>query len=81
MGVIYFLICVRKHKSDLPTNIRRTVGEENTMIYRKMCFLLPKCAFFYQWCLSCFPSEHYVSMFFVLQTVLVKKYTPCQGMI
>ena len=35
-GVIYFLICVRKHESNLPTNIRTTAGEENTMIYRKM---------------------------------------------
>ena len=84
MGVIYFLICVRNYESYLPTNIRTTAGEENTMMYRKMqpfernhipalfydsvvCFLLPKCVFSYQWCLSYFPSEHYVSMFFVLQ--------------
>ena len=84
MGVIYFLICVRKHESNLSTNIRTTAGEENIMIYQKMwpfewnhfpalfydsvvCFLLSKCVFFYQWCLSCFPSEHYVSMFFVKQ--------------
>ena len=36
MGVIYFLICVRKHDSNLPTNFCSTVGDENTMIYRKM---------------------------------------------
>ena len=80
MGVI----CVRKHESNLPTNIRTTAGEENTMIYGKMdllsettflhYFMIAWCVFFYQsvcffyqWCLSCFPSEHYVSMFFVKQ--------------
>ena len=57
-------------------------------------FFLPKCVFFYQWCLSCFSSQQYVSVIFVImffittvcfcdfcKTVLVKKYTPCQGMI
>ena len=78
MGVIYFLICVRKHESNLPTNIRTTAGEENAMIYRKSettflpCFMIAWCDFFYQsvcvfyqWCLSYFPSEHYISMFLV----------------
>ena len=85
MGVIYFLVGVRKHKSHLCTNIRTTVGKKHTMIWRKMwtfewnhilalfydglvCFLLPKCVFFYQWCLSgLFSSQHYVSMIFVKQ--------------
>ena len=58
MGVIYFLICVSKHESNLPSNIRTTVGEENTMIYRKMrllsetlflpYFMIAWCVFFYQ---------------------------------
>ena len=33
MGVIYFLIFVRKHESTLPTI---PAGEDNTMVYRKM---------------------------------------------
>ena len=32
-----------------------------------MRFLLPKCVCFYQLCLSCFSSQHYVSMIFVTQ--------------
>ena len=32
-----------------------------------VCFLLPKCVFFYQWCLSGLSSQHYVSMIFVKQ--------------
>ena len=55
MGVIYFLICVRKHESNLPSNIRTTAGEENTMMYRKMSkttflpyFMIAWCIFFYQ---------------------------------
>ena len=96
MGVIYFLICVRKHESNLPTNIniRTTVGEENTMIYRKMrpfewnhilalfydsvvCFLLPKCVFFYQWCFIMFFITT-LCFYDFCKTVLVKKYTPCK---
>ena len=97
MGVIFFLVCVRKHKSNLRTNIRTISGEENTVICRKMqtfewnqipalfydnvvCFLLPKCVFFYQCCLSWFSSQQYMFLWFC-KTVLVKKYTPCQGMI
>ena len=45
-----------------------------------VCFLLPKCAFFYQCCLSGLSSQHCVSMIFVI-TVLVKKCTPCQGVV
>ena len=102
MGVINFLVRVdvRKHKSNLPTNIRTTVGKktqwyvekcnllsENTLLpyvfYNSMhmvYFLLPKRVFFYQWCLSCFSSQQYIFLWFC-KTVLVKKYTPCQGMI
>ena len=30
-----------------------------------LCVFLPKCVFFYQWCLSGLSSQHYVSMIFV----------------
>ena len=45
-----------------------------------VCFLLPKCVFFYHCCLSWFSSQQYMFLWFC-KTVLVKKYTPCQGMI
>ena len=32
-----------------------------------VCFLLPKCVFLYQWCLSGLSSQHYVYMIFVKQ--------------
>ena len=66
MGVIYFLVCVRKHESSLSTNIRTTAGKKHNDIQQNatfwvqhirallydsvVCFLLPKCLFFYQWC-------------------------------
>ena len=100
MGVIYVLVCVRKQKSNLPTNIRTTYsGEENTVKCRKMqtfewnqipalfydsvvCFLFPKCAFFYQCCLIMFFITTVCFEFYdFCKTVLVKKYTPCQGII
>ena len=80
MSVIYFLICVRKHKSNLPTKICTTAGEENTMqknatfwvkphscliLWQRGVFFMTKVCVFYQWCLSCFSSQHYVSMSFV----------------
>ena len=57
-GVIFFLVCVRKHKSNLPTNIRTTVGKK-TQWYVEKCKLLSEtkfqpyfmtvwCVFFYQ---------------------------------
>ena len=82
MGVIYFLVCVRRYETNLPTNIYlHDSGEENSQIQREMrpfesnhilvlfydsmvCFLLPKCVFFYQWCLSGLSSQHYVSIIF-----------------
>ena len=45
-----------------------------------VCFLLPKCVLFYQWCSSCFFITT-VCFYDFCKTVLVKKYTPCQGMI
>ena len=86
VGVIYFLVCVGKYESNLPTNIHTTMGKK-TQWYRYVesvtlwvkphsClifydnvvrFLLPKCVFFYQWCLSGLSSQHYVSMIFVKQ--------------
>ena len=46
----------------------------------QVCFLLPKCEFFYQCCLiNVFISRTYSYEF--SKSVLVKKNTPCQGMI
>ena len=91
MGVIYFLICVRKHKSrsNLPTNICATSGKK-TQWYAETIFLpyfmTVQCVFFYQ--SVCFFTNgvchvfHQKVCFYVFcKTVLVKKYTPCQGMI
>ena len=58
MSVIYFLVCVRKHKSNLPTNICTTMGKK-TQRYVEKCNLLSEttflpyfmtawCVFFYQ---------------------------------
>ena len=67
MGVIYFLVCVRRYEANLPTNICMTVGK--TQWYREKCGLLSETTFlpyfmtawcvffyksvffFYQWCL------------------------------
>ena len=38
--VINFLVCVRKHKSNLPTNIRTTVGKKT-----QWCVSVEKCTF------------------------------------
>ena len=58
MVVINFLVCVRKHKSNLPPNIRTTVGKktqwyvENATFWVKphSCLILWRqwCVFFYQ---------------------------------
>ena len=98
MGIIYFLVCVRKHKSNLSTNIRTTVGKK-TQWYEEKCELLSEtpflpyfmtawCVFFYQSVyfftngVSPDPDFHHNIMFYdFCKTVLVKKYTPCQGMI
>ena len=45
MSVIYFLICVRKHESNLRSSNRTTAGEENTMIYRKIRPFTKVCVF------------------------------------
>ena len=58
MGVIYVLVCVRKHKSNISTNICTTVGKK-TQWYVEKCNLLSAttllpyfmtvwCVFFYQ---------------------------------
>ena len=44
MGVIYFLVCVRKHESNLPTNICTTVGKK-TQSYVIKCDLLSETTF------------------------------------
>ena len=99
MGVIYFLVCVRKHESILPTNMHTTVGKK-TQCYVVKCDLLSEttllpyfmtawCVFFYQSTIVCIFLPMVFIMFFITtvcfydfcKTVLVKKYTPCQGMI
>ena len=45
MGVIYFLICVRKHESNLPTNICATAGkillQHCVFSFTRVCIFLP----------------------------------------
>ena len=49
MGVIYFLICVRKHESNLPTNICATAGPgKKTQQISCLIFITACCVFFYQ---------------------------------
>ena len=94
MGVKYFLVCVRKHKSNLPTNMHTTVGKK-TQCYVVKCDLLSEttllpyfmtawCVFFTKVCI-CLPMV-FIKIFITTvcfydfcKTVLVKKYTPCQG--
>ena len=100
MGVIYFLVCVKKHKSNLPTNICTTVGKK-TQWYVEKCDLLSETTFLpyfmTAWCVFFYQSVYFFTsgvnlfiMFFITtvyvflgfwKTELVKKYTPCQGMI
>ena len=58
MGVIYFLVCVKKHKSNLSTNIH-TIVRKKTQWYVVKCdllsettllpyFMMAWCVFFYQ---------------------------------
>ena len=83
MGVIYFLICVRKHESNLSTNICTTAGKE-TQWYREKCGLLSEITFLpdfitawhvfvYQTLKCVFLSQlqHYVSM--ILENSVRKK--------
>ena len=98
MGVIFFLVyvCVRKHKSNLPTNIRTTVGKK-TQWYVEKCKLWVKpnsslilwqhgvfsftkvCIFLPMVFIMIFITT--VCVYDFCKTVLVKKNTPCQGMI
>ena len=84
VGVIYFLVCVGKHDSNLPTNSRTKVGKKTQWCVEKCdllsettfeflpyfmtawCVILPNCVFFTNGVnfLSCFSSQHYVSMIF-----------------
>ena len=54
MGVIYFLVCVKRNESKLPTNICMTVGKK-TQYYSLLSettflpyFMTVWCVFFYQ---------------------------------
>ena len=96
MGVIFLLVCVRKHESNLPTDMHTTVGKK-TQRYVVKCDLLSETTllpyFMTAWCVFFYQSVHFLPMVFMkffittvcfydfCKTVLVKKYTPCQGMI
>ena len=95
MGVKYFLVCVRKHKSNLPTNICTTMGKK-TQRYVEKYNLLSETTFLpyfmrgvFSFTKVCIFLPMVFIMFFITtvcfydfcKTVLVKKYTPCQGMI
>ena len=63
MGVIYFLVCVRKHESNLPTNMHTTVGKK-TQWYVVKCDLLSETTllpyFMTAWCVFFFyQSVHF----------------------
>ena len=64
MGVIYFLVCVRKHKYYLPTNTRTTVGKK-TQSYVEKCSLfsettfLPRPYFMTAWCVFFYQSVYF----------------------
>ena len=90
MGVKYFLVCVRNHKSNLSTNICTTVRKKTQWSVEKRELLsettfLPY--FMMAWCVF------FTKVFFFTNGVyhvfhhnmflwfFVKKYTPCQGMI
>ena len=80
MGVIYFLVCVWKHESNLPTNMHTTVGKKTQwyvvnatfcvkphsclILWQHGVFFFTKVCIFYQWCLSRLSSQHFVSMIF-----------------
>ena len=70
MGVIYFLVCVWKHESNLPTNMHTTVGKK-TQWYVVKCNLLSEttflpyfitvwCVFFYQSVYFCTNGDYHV---------------------
>ena len=62
MGVIYFLVCVRKHASNLPTNMHTTVGKK-TQWYVVKCDLLSETTllpyFMTAWCVFFYQSVHF----------------------
>ena len=62
MGIIYFLVCVRKHKSNLSTNIRTTVGKKTQSPVEK-CELLSETTFspyfMMTWCVFFYQSVYY----------------------
>ena len=62
MGVIHFLASVRKHKLNLPTNIRTTVGKK-IQWYAEKCYLLSATTllpyFITVWCVFCHQSVYF----------------------
>ena len=96
MGLIYFLICVRKSVSNLSTNICATAGKK-TQWRGEKCTLLSEITFLPDfitvWCVFFYQSVYFLPMVFIrtfittlcfndfCKTVLVKKCTPCQGVV
>ena len=62
MGIIYMLVCDRKHKSNLSTNILTTVGKK-TQWYAEKCKLLSETPFspyfMTAWCVFFYQSVYY----------------------
>ena len=62
MGVIYFLVCVRKHESNLPTNMQQW-GRKHNDIYVVKCNLLSETTllpyFMTAWCVFFYQSVHF----------------------
>ena len=97
MSVIYLLVRVRKHECNLPTNIRTTVWKKTKGCVIKCDLLsettlLPY--FMTGWCVFFFTKVCvFLPMVFIrtfittlcfydfCKTVLVKKCTPCQGVV
>ena len=96
MGVIYFFVCVRRYESNLPTNICMTVGSKhnNTEKIEVFWVKLHSCLILWQQGVFSFTKVCiFLPMVFIrtfittlcfygfCKTVLVKKCTPCQGVV
>ena len=99
MGVIYFLVCVKRYESNLPTNIYLTVRKKKQK-YREKWDLLSETTFLpyfmTAWCVFFSQSVYFFTNGVIIRTfittlclcfydfsktVLVKKCTPCQGVV
>ena len=96
MGVIYFLVCVRRYESNLPTNICMTVGKKHNNTEKNEVFWVKPHSCLILWQQGVFSFTKvciFLPMVFIrtfittlcfygfCKTVLVKKCTPCQGVV